>query len=308
MRSYEDISERIMQRGDEILKKRRMKAARIRHSSYAFSGICAAVIVGVGIWFISMSFDIGKDSLSGINIVTDDSIQTTDKPQETEKGTDYNQNTSTVSSAKSVTTTKTLTTKSISSTEAAYTTHISTSITDITAPDNTVPSTHITSTLQQTQTTPEIELTTQMTTVADLQEVTFPVQGENESVLIDQTAWIDQYITSKFNKIVIGSINVEESSGINNAYYIFTSFSMDKSKTDIMTESTYVTSLNSRGAEPERLSADIYSVKGFNTNDAIALKYGNRPGYYLYTNPYLEHSALEDLINDFSNVNVRSTT
>lgn len=53
MRKYEEISERIMQRGDEIIESRKNRAVRIKHISYAVSGICAALIVGVGIHHVS---------------------------------------------------------------------------------------------------------------------------------------------------------------------------------------------------------------------------------------------------------------
>ena len=53
MRSYEEISNRIMQKGDEIIESRRIRAARIKHTSYAVSGLCAAVITGVGVWRLS---------------------------------------------------------------------------------------------------------------------------------------------------------------------------------------------------------------------------------------------------------------
>lgn len=49
MRSYEEISERIMQRGDEIIESRRNRAERIKHISFFISGVCAALIVGIGI-------------------------------------------------------------------------------------------------------------------------------------------------------------------------------------------------------------------------------------------------------------------
>lgn len=49
MRNYEKISCKIMEKGDMILKERKNRAAKIKHISYAASGICAAVIVAFGI-------------------------------------------------------------------------------------------------------------------------------------------------------------------------------------------------------------------------------------------------------------------
>lgn len=50
MKSYDDISNRIMKRGDEILEQRKVKATRIRQTTYAVSGLCAAVLVCFSIW------------------------------------------------------------------------------------------------------------------------------------------------------------------------------------------------------------------------------------------------------------------
>ena len=55
MRSYEEISNRIMKKGDEIIESRRIRAAKIKHTSYAVSGLCAAVITGVGVWRLASS-------------------------------------------------------------------------------------------------------------------------------------------------------------------------------------------------------------------------------------------------------------
>ncbi|MCM1133920.1 MAG: dockerin type I domain-containing protein [Ruminococcus flavefaciens] len=50
MKSYEDIAERVFRKGDEILRKRQKRTAFIRRTSFALSGVCAVVLVGIGIW------------------------------------------------------------------------------------------------------------------------------------------------------------------------------------------------------------------------------------------------------------------
>lgn len=50
MRSYEEISQRIMRRGDEICIKKAIRVNRIRQVSFATSGLCAAFAVGFSIW------------------------------------------------------------------------------------------------------------------------------------------------------------------------------------------------------------------------------------------------------------------
>lgn len=50
MKSYEDITERVFRKGDIILEKKRRKAEIIKRTSLTFSGICAVILVGFGIW------------------------------------------------------------------------------------------------------------------------------------------------------------------------------------------------------------------------------------------------------------------
>ncbi|MDE5570225.1 MAG: hypothetical protein K2I82_06175 [Ruminococcus sp.] len=50
MKSYDDITERVFRRGNEILRKRQKRTAVIKRSSLAVSGMCAAVLVCFGIW------------------------------------------------------------------------------------------------------------------------------------------------------------------------------------------------------------------------------------------------------------------
>ena len=69
MRSYEDIANRIMKRGDEIIEQRKLRAAKIKHTSYAVSGMCAAVIAGVGLWKLSSAKDLGNDKFTDSSMI-----------------------------------------------------------------------------------------------------------------------------------------------------------------------------------------------------------------------------------------------
>ena len=53
MRDYKEIAERIRRRGDEILAERKRRTAVIMRIAFSASGICAAVIIGVGLWHSS---------------------------------------------------------------------------------------------------------------------------------------------------------------------------------------------------------------------------------------------------------------
>lgn len=69
MRSYEDISNRIMERGDKLIEERKVRAAKIRHTSYAVSGICAAAIAGIGVWHIAANIKKPDDGFNGSGII-----------------------------------------------------------------------------------------------------------------------------------------------------------------------------------------------------------------------------------------------
>lgn len=69
MRSYEDISNRIMERGDKLIEERKVRAAKIRHTSYAVSGMCAAAIAGIGVWHIAANIKKPDDGFNGSGIM-----------------------------------------------------------------------------------------------------------------------------------------------------------------------------------------------------------------------------------------------
>jgi len=70
MRSYEEISNRIMERGDKLIESRKVRAAKIRHTSYAVSGMCAAAIAGIGLWHIASNIKKPDEGFHGSGIVT----------------------------------------------------------------------------------------------------------------------------------------------------------------------------------------------------------------------------------------------
>ncbi len=50
MKSYEDIAERVFQKGDEILRRKQKRIALIKKNTLIISEICAAIIICIGIW------------------------------------------------------------------------------------------------------------------------------------------------------------------------------------------------------------------------------------------------------------------
>lgn len=52
MKSYEDIAERVFEKGDEILKARQKRAVLIKKTSFILSEICAVVLICFSVWKI----------------------------------------------------------------------------------------------------------------------------------------------------------------------------------------------------------------------------------------------------------------
>lgn len=82
MRKYDKmtlkVAERIFENGDKLLEERKRKAAKIRHISYAVSGLCAAVIVCVGVRHFSSSMKMPNDNFHGSEIISETEPATTE--------------------------------------------------------------------------------------------------------------------------------------------------------------------------------------------------------------------------------------
>lgn len=74
MKSYEDIAERVFKRGDEILRQRQKRTAFIKRTSFAVSGMCAAVLVCFGVWHNNDIKNSFNDLHNHDNIITENDI------------------------------------------------------------------------------------------------------------------------------------------------------------------------------------------------------------------------------------------
>ncbi len=84
MRSYEEIAERIMARGDKINEERRVRAVKIKQTSYAVSGMCAAVIAGIGLWRVTSGKDVSSSNFPDSGIISDNNTHTSAVPTATD--------------------------------------------------------------------------------------------------------------------------------------------------------------------------------------------------------------------------------
>lgn len=124
MRTYEEISARIMQKGDRIIENRRIRNTKIRQTSFAVSGMCAAVITGVGIWRLNVKDKLPQhDSSSYVIEENDVTTAKTATASDTKTG-------STASQTRTASAVKTTKTTAVTATTSA--------ITSASSPDTTV--------------------------------------------------------------------------------------------------------------------------------------------------------------------------
>lgn len=142
MRTYEEISARIMQKGDRIIENRRIRNTKIRQTSFAVSGMCAAVITGVGIWRLNVKDKLPQhDSSSYVIEEKDVTTAKTAIASDTKTG-------STASHTRTASAVKTTKTTAVTATTSAIT---SASSPDTTASENES-ATEKTTSAQQTTT------------------------------------------------------------------------------------------------------------------------------------------------------------
>ena len=177
MRKYDKmtlkVAERIFENGDKLLEQRKKRAAKIRHISYAVSGLCAALIVCVGVWHFSSSMKMPNANFHGSEIISATEPATTE---------------ATTSNVVKHTTTQTaiITTKTETSTQTTVTTSNATRTEAVLQTTKVLKTTvHIQTTANNIQTTsattaPEVTVTTTeraasvISLVTSTQLVTYP--------------------------------------------------------------------------------------------------------------------------------------
>ena len=81
MDKYEKCAESLMKLGDSIIAEKRRKASIIKRTAFSVSGLCAAIIVGVGIWHnSSIKTPPDMDHFSENNIITSTDVSSAITP------------------------------------------------------------------------------------------------------------------------------------------------------------------------------------------------------------------------------------
>lgn len=278
MREYDEITlrvaERVLKRSDEIVKRRQKRVTKIRHISYAVSGICAAIIVCIGAFHLSLS---------------DNKLDMFSNNTEILPVNDTNKTTTTTTTI-ITTVTKTTTTKYEISSSTIKTTAISTSETTPIGTEKT----HITDSMiisTQTNVNDPIPVITSQTSVTltassttSTRLATFPVS--NTTFITSLTGSTNTIITSP----TITTINIQESFrsypctfSVNNVQYEKEGSIIELNNIgDFIRNVPVNITISNNWLIIDRMEA--YEIRNISIEEAIAVKLKDTDEYYLFRN------------------------
>lgn len=280
MMNYDKIYERVVRRGDEILKQRSKKAVKIKQTSYVISGLCATAIVGVGIWRISSSHKLNNNDFSNNNIIDDNDNTTTN--QTTTQTTDIvtTKPTTSVPSTTSMlkTTTKNTTVTSINTSTFSNETSALTINTTVSTklPIPTTQNTHSTTSYIKTYIS-EIAEAPYVTTSSTIDI------GTNTSIS-------SSYVTTSIVTTTTTAINIQDNFRSfpcffrfnNNRYEKESSISENNSISDYIRKVSVNITLPYDCVIVDYMEA--YGLHNINIEEAIAVKLKDTDEYYLFRN------------------------
>lgn len=288
MRKYDKmtlkVAERIFENGDKILEQRKKRVAKIRHISYAISGLCAAVIVCVGVWHFSSSMKMPNENFHGSEIIS------ATEPAATETNT---------SNVIEHTTTQTaiITTKTETATQTTATTS------NATRTEAVLQTTKVPQTTKVLQTTVHIQTTAdnvQTTSATNVSEVT--VTTAEGAANVTQTAKSTQLVTYPNSATAtVSTSNVTTITNLN-------SFFMDSTATLVINDNNdpifyekrneiiskdliegfifayYVQITKPDEVIPTEYKLPVFRISDVNENEAVAVRTPDTDEYYLFRN------------------------
>lgn len=288
MRKYDKmtlkVAERIFENGDKILEQRKKRAAKIRHISYAISGLCAAVIVCVGVWHFSSSMKMPNENFHGSEIIS------ATEPAATETNT---------SNVIEHTTTQTaiITTKTETATQTTVTT------------SNATRTEAVLQTTKAPQTTKVLQTTVHIQTIADNVQTTSATNVSEVTVTtaegaanVTQTVKSTQLVTYPNSAtITVSTSDVTTITNLN-------SFFMDSTATLVINDNDdpifyekqneiiskdliegfifayYVQITKPDEVIPTEYKLPVFRISDVNENEAVAVRTPDTDEYYLFRN------------------------
>ena len=282
MKKYDDITikiaERVFEKGDEILEQRKKRAAKIRHISYAVSGLCAALIVCVGAWRFSSSMKKLDDNFHGSEIISETEPDTTE---------------TTTSNVIEQTTTQT----SIITTQTEPTTQTTATTSNATRTEAVLQTTKVLQTTVHIQTTADNVQTTSATNVSEVTVTTTECAAE-----VKQPVTSTQLVTYPFSATV--TVSTSDVTTITNQK----SFFMDSTATLVINDNDdpifyekqneiisrdlingFIFAYHVQITKPdEALPIDyklpVFRIADVNEEEAVAVRTPDTYEYYLFRN------------------------
>ena len=288
MRKYDKmtlkVAERIFENGDKILEQRKKRAAKIRHISYAISGLCAAVIVCVGVWHFSSSMKMPNENFHGSEIIS------ATEPAATETNT---------SNVIEHTTTQTaiITTKTETATQTTATTSNATRTEAVLQTTKVPQTTKVLQTTVHIQTTADNVQTTSATNVSEVTVTTTECAAE-----VKQPVTSTQLVTYPISATAtVSTSNVTTITNLN-------SFFMDSTATlvindnddpifyekqneiisrDLINGFIFVYNVQVKKADetlPTDYNLPVFRIAGVSEEEAVAVRTPDTYEYYLFRN------------------------
>ena len=324
MREYDEktlqSAERVFEKGDKIIEQRQKRAAKIRHISYAVSGLCAAVIVCVGVWHFSASPKFPNDNSDGSGLVTatvttaESTVTTTNAPAVTgTKNTSVTEKATVPSTARTTVTTANNTTANVTASSAPASSVRTTPVQTSASASTTVTSVFVTSVTDTTSTqgqqkpgiltsvytTAEPVVTTTVSTVVPRTTAAFStVSPTRTTTSAMSTADVTSVTTSLAGADTTGILQYfHDSSATVVIKKNYTYVTYEKENTLIPQEriGSFIDSLTVNftvpGTGQEACMMRVYEIADISRDKAVAVQLPNTSEYYLFKDPaYREES------------------
>ena len=280
MSSYDDmtqkIAERVFKRGDALLERKRNRTAYIKRISFSVSGICALLIIGLGIWR-------SADIRSAVDVLSNENENIISGQPATSISAYDNAKTTSVAVTEIIITQTTSavheTGRNVSTASAAvYTTSNQSSIrtTDTISTATTSAQNRATSAVT---TTKKDEITSVTTTEAPKPEFVLP--KELKLVVTESAA----------SKEPAGSVNLTFSAN----YHVLDTLALSEITVSIYNREN----VNVIDTDNEMLTnADIYEIKDIDSSFAVAVRFAESDGFYIYLNDDYAPVSLGQVITD----------
>lgn len=260
MKEFDETVASIIKKGNAIIDKRRARTAMIKRTSYTVSGICAAIIIGIGIWHNSVLKNADNDIFPEDNIIEEVVSDT-------------------------VTTTQTSEKKTFTTSCSSLAISVSAVITSTSVPGNekdTVSTNSEPVRSTGTLNTHYSKTTIQKTTVT----ITTSLQVENPNVPdwgnLQPNQVFAQFYTDEERYISAGTATTPEYIKGKKGEYKFSREIMNEDGQKII----------------HTLSGTIHSINNISDQAALAVKFEGKNEYYVYLNEYYSPQTLEQLIDD----------